>query len=36
MGFGIFLIHEMYVVRTDEFDAILMSQFNKHFVGLFL
>ena len=36
MSLGILLVDEVYVIGADEFDAILMSQFDEHLVGLLL
>ena len=36
VGFGILLIHEVGIVGTHQFDAILMGQLNQHLVGFFL
>ena len=33
---GILLIHEVGIVRTDEFDAVLLSQLYQHLVSLLL
>ena len=36
VGLSIFLVDEMSVVGTDEFDAILASQLDEHPIGLLL
>ena len=36
VGLGILLIHKMGIVGTDKFDAVLLSQFYQHLIGLLL
>ena len=36
VGFGVFPVHEMGIVRTNQLDAILFCQFYQHFIRLLL
>ena len=36
VSLGIFLIHKVGIVGTDEFDTVLLRQFYQHLVGLLL
>ena len=36
VGLGVLLLHEVYVVGTHEFDAVLPCQLYQHLVGLLL